>query len=226
MSLRKLSAYLSSKVSTPALLNINEPSSTSRLIWAHSLCHVLVSSLAPLSIRLELPPTPHTHNSYNYPTPHLLHPALFVAPSSTSTSPTTETLPPTMAAMDNGKAPLPTNGAFRKGGPGGDAGNRLINVQPPRREDLQPAYAQTLQGESEDAGSHGWYGSMSMLPPCIFQLHLLTRCKSTPSVHSSVAAVPSLAASFAPIHTSQSAKETSVWSPSSVASTVPSTQVS
>lgn len=70
-------------------------------------------------------------------------------------------------AMDtNGKAPLPastTNGA-RRTNPGGNGGP-LINVQPPRREDLQPAYAQTLQGESEDAGSHGWYGSMSMSPP-------------------------------------------------------------
>lgn len=75
-----------------------------------------------------------------------------------------------MAEMDNGKAPLPTNNAFRNGAPGGgEANGRLINVQPPRREDLQPAYAQTLQGESEDAGSHGWYGSMSMLPPFIFQ---------------------------------------------------------
>ena len=35
-----------------------------------------------------------------------------------------------------------------------------IMVQPPKREDLQPSYAQTLQGES-DSGSHGWYGSMS-----------------------------------------------------------------
>lgn len=68
-----------------------------------------------------------------------------------------------MAATDSGKAPLPANGGFRNGAPGSD--NRLINVQPPRREDLQPAYAQTLQGESEDAGSHGWYGSMSMSPP-------------------------------------------------------------
>lgn len=66
-------------------------------------------------------------------------------------------------ATDNGKATLPSNSAFRKAGPGSEA-NRLINVQPPRREDLQPAYAQTLQGESEDAGSHGWYGSMSILP--------------------------------------------------------------
>lgn len=38
----------------------------------------------------------------------------------------------------------------------------IITVQPPRRQDLQPSYAQTLQGESEDAGSNGWYGSMSM----------------------------------------------------------------
>lgn len=64
----------------------------------------------------------------------------------------------------NGKAPIESNGAkLGAGGPGG-GDKRLINVQPPRREDLQPAYAQTLQGESEDAGSHGWYGSMSMCP--------------------------------------------------------------
>ena len=61
--------------------------------------------------------------------------------------------------MDNGKAPQSTNG-FRNGAPGGGNGG-VINVQPPRREDLQPAYAQTLQGESEDAGTHGWYGAMS-----------------------------------------------------------------
>ncbi len=35
----------------------------------------------------------------------------------------------------------------------------LIKVQPPRREDLQPSYAQTLQGDEEQ--NHGWYGSMS-----------------------------------------------------------------
>ena len=36
----------------------------------------------------------------------------------------------------------------------------MVNVQPPKREDLQPSYAQTLTGES-DQGNHGWYGSMS-----------------------------------------------------------------
>lgn len=61
--------------------------------------------------------------------------------------------------MDNGKATAPSAG-FRNGNAGGSGA--LINVQPPRREDLQPAYAQTLMGESEDAGTHGWYGSMSM----------------------------------------------------------------
>ena len=74
----------------------------------------------------------------------------------------------------NGKAPLEQNGkgnGFRKGAPGSD--NRLINVQPPRREDLQPAYAQTLQGESDDAGSHGWYGSMSR---SLFILPMKRRC--------------------------------------------------
>ncbi len=65
--------------------------------------------------------------------------------------------------MDNGKSSEPpaVNGGFRPSNGPGALTNNLINVQPPRREDLQPAYAQTLQGESEDAGSHGWYGSMS-----------------------------------------------------------------
>lgn len=68
--------------------------------------------------------------------------------------------------MDNGKAPAPQNGLKSNGagGPGAN-GNNMIKVQPPRREDLQPAYAQTLQGESEDAATHGWYGSMSTLAP-------------------------------------------------------------
>jgi erythrocyte band 7 integral membrane protein len=53
------------------------------------------------------------------------------------------------------------NGGFRPQGriPGrGD--NPLVHVEPPKREDLQPSYAQTLTGES-DQGTHGWYGSMS-----------------------------------------------------------------
>jgi len=35
----------------------------------------------------------------------------------------------------------------------------LVSVVPPRREDLQPSYAQLLPPQ-EDDGTHGWYGSM------------------------------------------------------------------
>ncbi len=56
--------------------------------------------------------------------------------------------------LDNGKSPTPPVG-FRPQNGG------IIKVQPPRREDLQPSYAQTLQGDEEGA-VQGWYGSMSM----------------------------------------------------------------
>jgi erythrocyte band 7 integral membrane protein len=52
------------------------------------------------------------------------------------------------------------NGGFRPSHIPGRSDNPMVNVQPPRREDLQPNYAQTLVGES-DQGNHGWYGSMS-----------------------------------------------------------------
>lgn len=52
------------------------------------------------------------------------------------------------------------NGGFRPSNGPGRLDNPMVNVQPPRREDLQPSYAQTLVGES-DQGNHGWYGSMS-----------------------------------------------------------------
>lgn len=65
-----------------------------------------------------------------------------------------------------GKAPAAggskaiNGGGFRPNHVPGRSDNPLINVEPPRREDLQPSYAQTLVGES-DQGNHGWYGSMS-----------------------------------------------------------------
>jgi erythrocyte band 7 integral membrane protein len=52
------------------------------------------------------------------------------------------------------------NGGFRPNHTPGRSDNPMVNVEPPRREDLQPSYAQTLVGESEQ-GNHGWYGSMS-----------------------------------------------------------------
>ena len=66
---------------------------------------------------------------------------------------------------DSGKAPetgpskSSLNGGFRA--TPGRSDNPMVNVEPPRREDLQPSYAQTLAGES-DQGNHGWYGAMSM----------------------------------------------------------------
>lgn len=36
----------------------------------------------------------------------------------------------------------------------------IVKVQPPRREDLQPSYAQVIKPDTEDAAQHGWYGSM------------------------------------------------------------------
>merc|ERR1711939_1109405 len=56
------------------------------------------------------------------------------------------------------KAPLDgeQNGARRE-----DRSNdRIVKVQPPKREDLQPSYAQVIKPDSEDASQHGWYGGM------------------------------------------------------------------
>lgn len=55
--------------------------------------------------------------------------------------------------MENGKAPAQSsNVGFRP------TNNGIVKVQPPRREDLQPSYAQTLVFETEAV--HGWYGAM------------------------------------------------------------------
>ncbi|KAI6917146.1 stomatin family protein-like protein, partial [Hortaea werneckii] len=56
------------------------------------------------------------------------------------------------------KAPLDgeQNGARRE-----DRSNdRIVKVQPPKREDLQPSYAQVIKPDSEDDSQHGWYGGM------------------------------------------------------------------
>jgi len=94
------------------------------------------------------------------------------------------------STLDNGKASTPptTANGFRSqnGGPGALA-NNLISVQPPRREDLQPAYAQTLQGESDDAGSHGWYGSMiNNLGSCIGCMGAIPCCIVCPNPYKPV----------------------------------------
>lgn len=64
----------------------------------------------------------------------------------------------------------------------------LVQVQPPRREDLQPSYAQTLVGES-DQGTHGWYGAMSTHLP-LTQLYSRAATNIPQSMDSVPASVP------------------------------------
>jgi len=51
----------------------------------------------------------------------------------------------------NGKHPVSLNGSRGPAEP-------LVKVQPPRREDLQPTYAQVIQPDTQDDSQHGWYG--------------------------------------------------------------------
>ncbi|OBT66449.1 hypothetical protein VE03_04899 [Pseudogymnoascus sp. 23342-1-I1] len=62
----------------------------------------------------------------------------------------------------------------------------LINVEPPRREDLQPSYAQNLVGESEQ-GTHGWYGSMiNTLGNCVGTFGAIPCCIICPNPYKPV----------------------------------------
>lgn len=99
----------------------------------------------------------------------------------------------------------------------------VIKVQPPRREDLQPSYAQTLQGDEE--ATHGWYGGMSKSCCATRRKPYANSVQSTRSAHVLVSWDPFHAASSAPTPTSQSTRATSVWSPSLVASLEQLTQV-
>lgn len=79
--------------------------------------------------------------------------------------------------MENGKAPAVTASdemaSHRKGyghahahahvtgAPSTSTHEPIVTVQPPRREDLQPSYAQVLV--DDDGTKHGWYGAMSEL---------------------------------------------------------------
>lgn len=71
-----------------------------------------------------------------------------------------------MDSMGKGKIPESNGGSVgfkpTTGHVVGRSDNPMVTVQPPRREDLQPSYAQTLVGESDQI--HGWYGGMSKLP--------------------------------------------------------------
>jgi len=100
------------------------------------------------------------------------------------------------SSVDNAKddsvhknsAPGPSNlnGGFRSAHTPGRSDNPMVNVQPPRREDLQPSYAQTLVGES-DQGNHGWYGSMiNALGTCVGTMGAIPCCIICPNPYKPV----------------------------------------
>lgn len=100
----------------------------------------------------------------------------------------------------------------------GRSDNPMVAVQPPRREDLQPSYAQNLVGESDQV--HGWYGGMSVFILYIWHITHTNTLKSTLSELASATWVPFHVALSALIHTSPLPKEALVLSPSLVDSTV------
>nr|POE93488.1 putative band 7 family protein [Quercus suber] len=64
----------------------------------------------------------------------------------------------------------------------------IIKVQPPRREDLQPSYAQIIKPDTEDVSQHGWYGSMiNALGSCIGNLGAIPCCFVCPNPYKPVA---------------------------------------
>jgi len=63
----------------------------------------------------------------------------------------------------------------------------IINVQPPRREDLQPSYAKVIQPDTEDASQHGWYGSMiNSIGQCMGTLGAIPCCFFCPNPYQPV----------------------------------------
>ena len=91
------------------------------------------------------------------------------------------------ASTPQTKDTAPTNGNYRTSGTtAGRDDNPLVHVEPPRREDLQPSYAQVLQGD--DAAAHGWYGSMiNMLGSCLGNLGAIPCCIVCPNPYKNVA---------------------------------------
>ncbi|KAH8819971.1 stomatin family protein-like protein [Xylogone sp. PMI_703] len=87
-----------------------------------------------------------------------------------------------LGATTNGGSSAP----HRAQGNAGRSSDPIVNVQPPRREDLQPSYAQTIQGDP-DAGAHGWYGSMiNGLGACLGTMGAIPCCIICPNPYKSV----------------------------------------
>jgi len=67
------------------------------------------------------------------------------------------------------------------------ASDPIVNVQPPRREDLQPSYAQVIKPDTEDASGTGWYGGMiNSLGSCIGTLGAIPCCIVCPNPYKPV----------------------------------------
>lgn len=69
------------------------------------------------------------------------------------------------SSLGNPSATASTNGHTANGDGKAAQSNRLatslVQVQPARREDLQPRYAQQIAHDDENPAAHSWYASMS-----------------------------------------------------------------
>jgi len=67
------------------------------------------------------------------------------------------------------------------------AGDPLVKVQPPRREDLQPSYASVIKADTQDESQHGWYGSMiNTLGSCVGTCGAIPCCVVCPNPYKPV----------------------------------------
>ena len=90
------------------------------------------------------------------------------------------------APQTNGKAPLSDSTASSARRIRDNSDEPIVKVQPPRREDLQPSYAQVLKPEAEDSG-HGWYGAMvNALGACIGNLGAIPCCIVCPNPYKEI----------------------------------------
>jgi len=86
------------------------------------------------------------------------------------------------ATDNNGKMPVNGESTARR-----NHDDPLVKVQPPRREDLQPSYAQVIRPDTEDEAQHGWYGALiSSLGSCIGTLGAVPCCICCPNPFKSV----------------------------------------
>lgn len=85
----------------------------------------------------------------------------------------------TSKRVSNGNSPSPQSRNA--------ANEPIVKVQPPRREDLQPSYAQVIKPDSEDASNTGWYGSMiNTLGSCVGTLGAIPCCIVCPNPYKPV----------------------------------------